>query len=104
MARYGTLLTPLADGAEASMTLSASREDTVIGLVKTDHASEVYIDQSSDGVNWDYRKTIVLVADVGQGFSDTIYGTHIKITVKNGAGAAQTYLRLSAKFGSAGDS
>jgi len=104
MARYGTLLTPLADGAEASFTMSASREDNVIGLVKASRAGQVFIDQSSDGTNWDYRTTLTLVADVGQGFSVPIYGTSVKITVKNDAGAAQTYLRLSAKFGSAGDS
>lgn len=103
MARFESLTTPIAAGQEASFVLASGREDNIIGWVKTDQAGTLHIEQSIDGgANWDLDKTVAVTANTTATFSEAVLAPNIRIRMANTAGLPQTYLRLYARFSSAG--
>jgi hypothetical protein len=103
MARFESITTPIAAGQEASVILLSGREDNVVGMVKTDQAGTLHIEQSIDGgQNWDLDKSIAVVANTTTTFSEPILAPNVRIRMANTAGSGQTYLRLYARFSSVG--
>jgi len=84
--------------------MSADRADNIVGIVFSNVAGSLSIDQSIDGINWDYTATPVAVsAGTGTVFNVPLYGPFVRLRYVNG-GTAQATFRIGAKFSSAGDS
>lgn len=82
--------------------MSVDRSDNIVGLVFSDKAGTLNIEQSIDGTNWDYNAAPVAVAaGVGTGFTVPLYGAYVRLRYVNGA-AAQVAFRIGARFSSAG--
>lgn len=103
MARFASSSTPLAGSATWSDILNVGREDHVVGLIFTDQAGTLHIEQSTNGTNWDLDETIAVVASTGQGFSKVVYAPFVRVRFVNGA-TPNTIFRISARLSSAGDS
>ena len=83
-------------GANASVTLGPY--DAIIYkyvniTVFADQAGTLYIEQSSDGANWDISESISVSANTGQGISREVIGRYVRVRYVNGA-TAQTVFRL----------
>jgi len=63
------------------------------GTVIADQDGTVYIDQSSDGSNWDYTSSFDFTAGNGLAFSVEVIAPYGRLRVTNTSGSAQTYLR-----------
>lgn len=87
--------TPLADGATFTGTgESALGYEAGTVLCLTDHAGILYVDQSQDGANWDLVDSWPVVSGILLPVSVRFFGSYYRVRLANGAGAAQTYLRL----------
>ena|SRR5687768_9860563 len=103
MARFIGSKTPLNAAGVWSEVLQAGREDWISGVVFSDVAGSLQIEQGVDGVNWDYDTApIAVAAGVGSAFKEEIYAPYIKLTYTNG-GAGQAVFRIGARFSSAGN-
>lgn len=102
MARVIGTKTPLAGAGVWTDTMIAGREDWMVGLMYSDQAGSLLIEQSIDGVNWDLDTTVALVAVTGKEFKVEVYASYIRLTFTNGA-TPQTEFRLGARFSSAGN-
>lgn len=71
---------------------------TIRGMIYSNVASAlngISIEQSVDkGNNWDLKDTDTLVAGTAFKFEYTLYGSHVRVTFKNG-GTIQTAFRAS---------
>lgn len=105
MARYASSSTPLGNAEDKVIgVLNAAHEDNVVGMLKTDQTGTLHIEQSIDGgLNWDLDTSTPIVANTTLTFSQVIFAPLIRIRVVNGV-TPQTFLRIAAKFSSAGDS
>lgn len=65
----------------------------VVGTVFTDQAGTVYVDQSSDGTNWDATSSVSVTANTPTSFSVEVVAPYGRLRYVNGA-TAQTKLRL----------
>ena len=77
--------------------------DRITGLIFSDKAGVLHVEQSGDGTNWDWDDTVTVVVSTGVKFSFELSGPYVRLRYVNGA-AAQTVFRLAARFSSAGDS
>lgn len=82
---------------------NTDRADSIVGLVFSDQAGTVHIEQSADGQNWDWDDTVAVVASTGNKFSFPLFAPYVRVRYVNG-GTNQTVFRLHARFSSAGDS
>lgn len=103
MAYIGNTTVLGANEVYTSPVINADRADNIVGIVFSDVAGTLAIQQSADGVNWDLTEDVVVAGAAGVGFSKPIYGSRIRLRYTNGAGA-QAAFRLHARFSSAGDS
>ena len=102
MARFTSSNTPLvANAVYSSGTLQTSGDDRVIGLIFSSGNGTLYVEQSSDGANWDLSKSVAVVGGTGQGYSEELLAPYYRIRFVNGA-ADQTAFRLTVKTSSAG--
>jgi len=69
----------------------------IIGVCLADQAGTLYIDQRSDGTNWDSRETLAYVANDPMGFCVEVMGNEARIVFTNG-GVAQTIFRLQTRL------
>lgn len=75
--------------------------DHITGLVYSDVAGTLHIEQSGDGTNWDLDETVAVAADTGVSFKKDLVAPQVRIRYVNGP-AAQSEFRISARFSSAG--
>jgi hypothetical protein len=68
----------------------------IIGVCFADQNGTLYVDQMSDGTNWDSRETMAYVAGDAMGFVVEVMGNKARIVFTNGA-VAQTAFRLQAR-------
>jgi hypothetical protein len=87
-----------------SGTVLMDRADRVAGMIFSDQAVTLYIEQSADGTNWDVSTDYSISANDGKGFSEEVLAAYVRIRVENDSGSDTTAFRLSAKASSAGDS
>jgi hypothetical protein len=80
------------------------RHDTVLGSIKTDQAGTLHVEQSLDGVNWDFDTTVAVVANTGAQFNVTLVAPYWRLRMVNTAGSNQTFLRIAASTQAGGDS
>lgn len=97
MAGFASTTTALGSSATfTSGTLHTHSAEEIRGMVFANQAGNLFIEQSSDGTNWDVSTSTAVVANTGAGFVQPIYGNYARIRYVNG-GVAQTIFRLSAK-------
>lgn len=101
MARFNGTTTPLAGGATTTLTMNASREDWVVGMVFADQTGTIFIEQSMDGTNWDLSTNYTIAANDGKGFKEDVFAPYVRIRYVNDA-TPQGAFRLTARFSSAG--
>lgn len=87
------------DGGSGRLTGYA---DHISGMVFASHPGTLYVEQSSDGVNYDISTDYDVPANDGKGFSEPLYGSYVRLRYVNG-GTNQTAFRINAKYTSAGN-
>lgn len=102
MPRFSGTTTPLAGNGVATLNLQSGREDYVVGMVFSDQAGNIFIEQSMDGTNWDLSTTYAVVAGDGKGFKEDVFAPYVRVRFVNGA-TPQTAFRLTARLSSAGN-
>lgn len=92
---------PLAANASITPIVIQTGIDAVIaGIVISDQAGTLHVDQSFDGINWDYSATYNVVAGTGTKINEDIIAPLVQVRYTNSA-TNQTYLRLFLRaFGS----
>lgn len=93
-------------GAGADVVIGQTltdRHDNIVGMVRSDQAGTLHVEQSADGTNWDLDKSTPVVANTTLTFSEALIAPYVRVRYVNG-GTQQGYFRISAKFSSAGDS
>lgn len=102
MARYLGSKTPLASAGVWTDTANAGQEDWIVGLIFSDQAGNLFVEQSVDNSNWDYTSAAyAVVAGTGKTFKEEIFAPYIRLRYVNGA-TLQGVFRISAHFSSAG--
>ena len=103
MARFASTTTPLNDTEIwVSGTNQSDTYDTITGIIKASHSGILFIEQSSDGTNWDVSTSNTFAAGVGEGVSETIYAPLWRVRIENNSGSDQTYLRASFRSAASG--
>ncbi len=92
-----TLIPLAANGTYTSSALNPTFHTYARALAFADQAGTVYIEQSSDGVNWDLSETVAVVANTATRLEKTIVGAYVRFKYVNGA-VAQTVLRLTGRL------
>lgn len=95
-ALHASTTTPLAENA----TWTSTAEDVlnwsrITGTCFADQAGTLYVDQSSDGTNWDVIDSWAVSANAGIGFTVELVGRYVRIRYVNGTNA-QSVFRLFA--------
>jgi hypothetical protein len=86
--------TPLgANGTYTSGSLTVSGYGRIVGTVFADQAGTLYIEQSSDGTNWDASTGVSVSAGTPASFSVEVVAPTARVRYVNGA-TAQTAFRL----------
>ncbi len=67
----------------------------VTGLIFSDQAGSLNIDQSTDGTNWDYSTTVGVAANTGTAFSVELVTTNARVRFQNTGGGTQTVMRFA---------
>lgn len=80
------------------------RHDTVMGSAFADQNGTLYIEQSSDGTNWDVSSPFEITANDGKGFEENLVLPYWRIRFKNTASSDQTIFRISVVTQAGGDS
>jgi len=87
--------TPLSAGvvfaSDPIVCLGAAR---VTGLIYSDQSGTARIQQSIDGVNWDYTSQFSLTGGSGLAFSIELVAAYVRVEYENGA-TDQTVFRLA---------
>lgn len=99
----GSTASLAANGTWTGPARYSERFDSVAGSVFASHTGTLYIEQSSDGQNWDISASTAVAANTGAGFSETLRLPFWRLRFVNGA-TAQTSFRVSASAQGAGDS
>jgi hypothetical protein len=87
-------MTPLTSGQSITpLTIDAGQESKIFGIVKSDQAGTVVIEQSFDGTNWDYANTIAVTAGTGVKIEEDIIAPYARVRYTNGA-TNQGFLRI----------
>lgn len=102
MARYGVTSTPLAGNGTVTLNLQSGREDFVVGMVFSDQAGNIFIEQSMDGTNWDESTTYAIAANDGKAFKEDLIAPFVRVRYVNGATPQGTF-RLTARLSSSGN-
>jgi hypothetical protein len=102
MARYAASSEPL-DASQSwnSGVLHAGTHERITGLVFADQVGTLYIEQSSDGQNWDLSTDYAVTASDGKGFSEELVAPYARVRFVNG-GTDQGAFRISIKTTAAG--
>lgn len=81
------------------------RHDTLEGIVFSNLAGKVFIDQSGDGKNWDFTEEVAASAGVGKSFNVALVASYWRLRYKNTSTTEnQTTFRISASTQAGGDS
>lgn len=103
MPGFNSSKTPLANGATwSSNAQNTGPADYISGMVFADKSGKLYIEQSSDGTNWDISKQVSVTASTGTAFDEKILGSYFRIRFTNDSGQDQTAFRISSRLTSAG--
>lgn len=102
MPRYASTTTPLAANGTTTLFLQSGREDFVVGMVASDQAGNIFIEQSMDGTNYDESTTYAVAANDGKAFKEDVIAPFVRIRYVNGA-TPQTSFRLNARLSSSGN-
>lgn len=103
MAFLGTESTSTADWT--SPTKRADGYDTIRGVIFSNQAGSLKVQQSLDGTNWDVEDSITVNASTATKIDDLkIYLPFIRLFFDNGGSTVPTTFRLYARFHGAGDS
>lgn len=106
--RYASTTTALPGSGSAPANewsdtmMPVGQDDNVVGVVKTDQAGTLYVEQSKDATNWDLSESTAVSANTGTKFSFAVVAPYIRVRFVNTSVTAQTFLRLAARFSSAG--
>jgi hypothetical protein len=85
--------TPLAGNASyTGPSVNVTKYARIVGIVFTNKAGNLYIDQSYDNSNWDYSSNFAIAANKGLGYSVETIAPYARLRIVNGP-AAQTILR-----------
>jgi hypothetical protein len=79
------------------------RHDTVQGVAFADQAGTLHVEQSTDGVNWDFDTSIAVVASTGKDFNVTLVAPYWRLRYVNSATPQGTF-RIAASTQAGGDS
>jgi hypothetical protein len=103
MARFNGTRTPLAAAGTVSLDMQAGREDYVVGMIFSDQAGTIFIEQSMTGNSgeWDISTSYPVVANDGKGFKEDIFAPYVRVRYVNGA-TPQGAFRMTARFSSSG--
>lgn len=82
---------------------SVDRADRIAGLVFADQSGNLFIEQSSDGTNWDLSTSVAISASTGTKYSEELVAPYVRLRFVNGS-TNQNAFRISGKTTSAGDS
>lgn len=105
MAYWTETTDPLDDGESyTGPTRLTERHDQVAGSVFSDTDGALYIEQSSDGTNWDISTSYAVTADDGKGFAEDLLLPFWRVRFTNDSGGNATEFRLVAHTIAAGDS
>lgn len=110
MAYFRGSTTPLKKSSEESGTEWVSqvglreRHDTLAGSVFADKAGTVFIEQSSDGVNWDISEELSVEASKGKVINVSLLLPYWRVRAKNTTDENQTVFRISVTTQAGGDS
>lgn len=91
------------EGTWTSQVGLRERHDTVQGSVFADKAGKLFIEQSSDGTNWDVSTEYSVSANDGKGFTEPLIQPYWRIRYVNGS-EAQSAFRINASTQAGGDS
>ena len=87
--------TVLGDGATyTGKHFETSLYSRIVGSVLANRAGTLYVDQSSDGTNYDCVTTIPYTAADTMGFDVAVVAPNARVRFTNAAGAASTTFRL----------
>lgn len=103
MAYFGRNTVLLANADVVIGSTLTDRADNIVGVVKSDQAGTIHIEQSIDGTNWDVDNSTPVVANTTLTFSQALIAPYVRVRYVNGA-TNQGFFRLAARFSSAGDS
>lgn len=104
MAYFVGSTTPLTGNSNwTSGTKLAERLDQVSGSVFADQTGTIFIEQSSDGTNWDISTSYSVTASDGKGFVENLLLPFWRVRYVNGS-TNQGAFRVSAHAISGGDS
>jgi hypothetical protein len=79
------------------------RHDTLAGSVFADKAGELFVEQSSDGTNWDVSEKLSVEASKGKLVNVTLLLPYWRVRYVNG-GESQGSFRISVNTQAGGDS
>lgn len=104
MAYFRGSTTPLAKEAVwTSQVGMRERHDSLSGTISADKGGTLYIEQSSDGVNWDVSTSYEITANDGKGFIEQLVAPYWRLRYVNGSEAQGTF-RVSVTTQAGGDS
>lgn len=93
------------DGNEwVSQVGMRERHDTLAGSVFTDKAGKAFVEQSSDGVDWDISDEIAVEANKGEIINVALVLPYWRLRVENTTDEDQGTLRVSVTTQAGGDS
>lgn len=105
MAYFRGSTTPLKKETEwVSQVGLRERHDTLMGNVWSDKATEIFLEQSSDGENWDISEKLTGEASKGKVINVSLLLPYWRIRVKNALSEDQGKLRVSVTTQAGGDS
>lgn len=105
MAYFRGSITPLKKETEwVSQVGLRERHDTIMGSVFADKAAELFLEQSSDGANWDISEKVSIEANKSKVINTTLVLPYWRIRVKNALSEDQGSLRVSVSTQAGGDS
>lgn len=105
MAYWRGSTTPLEKEKEwVSQVGMRERHDTIDGSVFTDKSGTVFLEQSSDGQNWDVSASYEITASDGKGFVETLVLPYWRVRFKNTTNENQGAFRISVSTQAGGDS
>src|SRR3954463_7106848 len=102
--------TPLKKSSDAagkeyeSQVFRTDRADYISGVINTDQAGTLFVEQSGDGANWDLSKSFPVTANTTVSFSESLLCGYVRVRFENGTDTDQGHFRLFSRYTSVGDS
>lgn len=84
-----------AAGVYTSDSIHLNQYDRLTGLAYSDQSGSLEIEQSIDGITWDFKTTVAVAAATGTQFDVKVYGEYARLKYTNGV-TAQAAFRLAA--------